>query len=96
VHDRIQTRQFGGVEAGMIPRAVPPTTSVDHRGATASIARAGGARRAGAIGPEATIALLNSVGLEYMRIELEVGPLSQRLVTELAAARSPVASSPVT
>src|SRR3954468_15391566 len=40
--------------------------------------------------PEAIIAFLNSVGLEYARIGLEAGPLSQWLVNGLAEAGLPV------
>src|SRR3954447_23167145 len=40
--------------------------------------------------PEAIIAFLNSVGLEFTRIGLEAGPLSQWLVNGLAAVELPV------
>src|SRR3569832_2332389 len=40
--------------------------------------------------PQAIIAFLNSVGLEYTRIGLEAGPLSQWLVNGLAEAALPV------
>ena len=40
--------------------------------------------------PEAIIALLNGTGLEYGRIGLEAGPLSQWLVNGLAEAGLPV------
>src|SRR3954449_10040311 len=40
--------------------------------------------------PEAIIAFLNSVGLEFTRIGLEAGPLSQWLVNGLAEAGLPV------
>ena len=40
--------------------------------------------------PQAAIAFLNSAGLEYARIGLEAGPLSQWLVNGLAEAELPV------
>src|SRR3954449_4575115 len=40
--------------------------------------------------PQAIIALLNGAGLEYARIGLKAGPLSQWLVNGLAAAELPV------
>src|SRR3954449_12764220 len=43
-----------------------------------------------ATAPQAVIAFLNSAGLDYARIGLEAGPLSQWLVNGLAEAGLPV------